>query len=256
MRIIYPPHGVILRTEKKNDNKRQYLIEHFPCARIWVHIFSTRHLINANTSLPASYPHCENCDALDCPVPPTWVNRHLSPRALLQRTQFWVHRTLVSWDNLSENNSSVFKIVPFLPLTLIYCSKPNNVSHPQVFLSLMQRKEGRKYTRYSLQFCPSPLNVSGHVWIPGWTVSSWNVLTFSPTTTLAATTVHITFQKWRVGLLISLHILLWYSCHLLGTKGSLNPGAPFFPCGQESKKNIREPRQKTKSCCLLQCGPR
>lgn len=182
MRIIYPPHGVILSTEKKNnDNKRQYLIKCFPCARIWVHIFSTRDLINANTSLPASYPHCESCDALDCPVPPTWVNRHLSPRALLQRTQFWAHGTLVSWDNLSENNSSVLKIVPFLPLTLIYCSKPNNVSHPQVSLSLMQRKEGRKYTRYSLQFCPSPPNMSGHVWIPGWTVSSWNVLTFSPT---------------------------------------------------------------------------
>ena len=130
------------------------------------------------------------------------------------------------------------------------------MSHPELFLSLMQRKERRKCARYSLQFCLSSLDMSRHVWTPGWTVSSWDLFTLSPPHPCSK---HCAYDspKCRVGILISPDMLLWYRCHLLGTRGSLNSG-DFFPptCGLESKTDSQESHQKTKSRYPQQCGPR
>lgn len=118
----------------------------------------------------------------------------------------------------------------------------------------MQKEKGRKYTRYSLQFCPSPLDKSRPVWIPGWTVSSWNLFTLSLPHLYSNHCAHH-FQKWRAEVL---YILTFYCGTVVtfGTKGSLNPGDSFFPtCRQESKKNTKQPQSKTKGCCSLRYGP-
>lgn len=130
------------------------------------------------------------------------------------------------------------------------------MSHPKLFLSLMQRKEGRKCARYSLQFCLSSLDMSRHVWTLGWTVSSWDLFTLSPPHPCSKHCANHS-PKCRVGILISLDMLLRYSCHLLGQEGlwAQEIVSPQH-VGWNSKTDSQESHQKTKSCYPQQCGPR
>lgn len=102
------------------------------------------------------------------------------------------------------------------------------MSHLQVSLSLMQREEERKYTKYSLQSSLSPPDTSRHVWIPRWIQFPAETYPPTPHPVPIATTAYITSKEMGDGVLIVLTFYYGTAVTFLGQEVS-KPQEPLSP---------------------------